>query len=159
MNEVVNLALYPGYTLDKIFNLALTVVNKYNSHKGGQIELQEFIEVVTKFFSPPKGSIQLNSTYQRAANTLFFSLYFHPIYKWDQVIGVRNLYVIEAERIAQSRSKQALVKLAEESDLSSYKNLPSVKLEYSGFLMDRTLEEEMDDIFRSYISVKLQNVQ
>lgn len=148
MNDVVDLALCPGYPLDTIYQLATDVLTKYAANEGGQDELQRFLDKVSRFFSPRRTDLVVNATYQRAANTLFFSLYFHPIYIWDQIMGAENIYVVEAERLSDFRSARKLNDQAMALGLDSYKALKPSILQYSNFELHDSLEEELEKLFR-----------
>jgi hypothetical protein len=136
MNVVVDISLAPGSRLDEIYQLALPALKVMRENQAFHHDpaFQSFLETTRKFFMP---GARANYTFQRAANTIFFSLYFHPIYSWDQVMGVENVYILEAERIASSRSRKRLDE-----------PLQPVTLAYTGRSMIKSLEEEIGDIYR-----------
>jgi hypothetical protein len=136
MNVLLDNAIAPGSRLVKVRDQALAAMEEVKStgHFGGEA-FYLYMNMTAKFNRPGP---EPNMTYERAANIIFSSLYFHAIYTWDQVMTPTNLLIIEAERISIWRSAEKLAK----------KNSSVSMLRYTGFTMTKTLEEEVADVFR-----------
>jgi hypothetical protein len=140
MNKVVEIALAPGSRLDKIYQLALPALKDMQNNYLESQAIEQFLNATINFNRPERGA---NMSFQRATSSIYHSLYFHPIYNWDRIHGRENVYVVEGERITMHRSAKRLA-----NKLRQNKTLPQRPLRYTGFKLTKTLEEEIDEIFR-----------
>lgn len=136
MNVLVDNALAPGSRLMKVRSHAVSALEEVKS--SGSFSGEAFYRYMNSTARFNRPGPEPNMTYERAANIIFSSIYFHAIFVWDQVMTSSNLLIIEAERVSIWRSAEKLSK----------KNSSISVLQYTGFKMTRTLEEEIDDIFR-----------
>lgn len=131
-NDVVDIALAQGSRLDYLHRLALAAVVEYR-HGLVNASMIKFLEA---FHSP--GPISMTRTYERCYNVFSVSLYFPFIYLWDDLLGYQNLLVVEGERISPSRSRRKLRGVLNNT----------LTIEYTKSSTQRSLEAEVNDIFR-----------
>lgn len=159
INYMIQVALEEGSRLSYLYLLALKAIDEIKSLYGFTITannnttrtinrknpaMAELLDFAMKIWTTQiPGLRDDNTTTQRAATVLLYSIYFPPIYVWDEELGVDHVYVIEGERITLFRSAKKL----ENDKLIKKQEQIDKGLAYTKFVMTKTLEDEMAGIF------------
>lgn len=146
MNELVASCLAKGSRLDYLLT-NLTKALKEVKRRGFDSSplLESYVELASMLWTKDiPNVISMNSTQQVACGVIASSLYFHHIYRWNQMLGKKNILVIEGERLTLWRSAKKIAMKKQ-----STANYRDPVLSYTGLVMSKTQEEEIANIFRS----------